>query len=408
MSLPTKTSNETPAPTEVAGPPASAPETPEYKPHPLAGAFPRLPREDFDALVADIKEHGQRDAILLTPDDQVLDGINRLLACREAGIEPRFEITNEPPEKWVALVISKNLVRRHLTPSQRAAIAAELVTTTHGTNQHSRGPENFPVLTQADAAEKFHVNDRYVRDAVAVKRASEGLHGLVKAGGLSVSDAAGVVRAAPGRADTLVELVEGGEQPEEALREILTTAGKPTKADKPTLRKKGTGAAKESQVSQKRYADPDAEYAELLLSKFGREGILVLIPLIEVVDHKRVASQLREKLSAAKNAKTQPTAKEKVISYNKQKPKMISRVPPAKRVPFLREELLRCYQRFEKSDHPEAKDKEILSKLRRAIRELSDKKAHERFEADSRDVVYDDRPITHEEIMSEIDFPPVG
>jgi hypothetical protein len=51
-------------------------------------------------------------------DGMVLDGWHRYLACAKAGVE--FKAMNFDGADPVAFVISRNLHRRHLTPSQRA------------------------------------------------------------------------------------------------------------------------------------------------------------------------------------------------------------------------------------------------------------------------------------------------
>ena len=54
--------------------------------HPAADIFPLLGGADFEALKANIAEHGQLDPIW-TFQNQILDGRNRYRACRELGIE---------------------------------------------------------------------------------------------------------------------------------------------------------------------------------------------------------------------------------------------------------------------------------------------------------------------------------
>jgi len=109
--------------------PVQAPNTtgaaiPDMPFHPLAETVPLRKSKQLNALAKDIKRSGQRDDIMLY-ENKILDGRCRYLACKEAGIEPRFaEFTGNDP---VAYVISKNLLRRHLTPSQLAAASIKLL-----------------------------------------------------------------------------------------------------------------------------------------------------------------------------------------------------------------------------------------------------------------------------------------
>lgn len=95
------------------------------KAHPAAELFPLMQGDEFDALVADIREHGQRTPIVMY-QGLVLDGRNRLRACEEIGAVP---ITSEWDGQGsaVALVISLNARRRHLNASQLAVVAAQAV-----------------------------------------------------------------------------------------------------------------------------------------------------------------------------------------------------------------------------------------------------------------------------------------
>ena len=90
--------------------------------HPLADLFPPVVGDEFDALVEDIRAHGLRQPVV-PYDGKVLDGRNRLRACEVAGVEPRYEVVDGTEDEALALVISLNLARRHLTTAQRAALA---------------------------------------------------------------------------------------------------------------------------------------------------------------------------------------------------------------------------------------------------------------------------------------------
>jgi len=82
--------------------------------HPLADLFPLMGPEDHAALVADIREHGLRVPIVVY-QDQVLDGRNRLAACREAGVEPRFQVYEGTSDEALAYLRLSNTFHRSTT-----------------------------------------------------------------------------------------------------------------------------------------------------------------------------------------------------------------------------------------------------------------------------------------------------
>ena len=92
--------------------------------HPYANIFPEMNEHEFSALREDIRINGLREPIL-TYQGKIIDGRNRLKACRELKIEPT---TRECPENGsvVALIVSLNFHRRHLTKSQKNAIGVEV------------------------------------------------------------------------------------------------------------------------------------------------------------------------------------------------------------------------------------------------------------------------------------------
>lgn len=92
-----------------------------YELHPLCTLFPRVVGAEFDALVADIRANGLRQAIVLH-GDMILDGGNRYRACLEAGVNPHFE--HYEGDSIVSFVLSANLHRRHLSAGQQAAIVS--------------------------------------------------------------------------------------------------------------------------------------------------------------------------------------------------------------------------------------------------------------------------------------------
>jgi ParB-like chromosome segregation protein Spo0J len=119
----------------------------EYKIHPIAALFPDLPAEELKVLADDIKKHGQHEPILYLGEDiydgsgvrtkhvmWVIDGKNRLAACKLAGVDPDcrpfavwcFAGIEEMTLPWMLdQAISANLMRRNLTPAQRSAIVVQ-------------------------------------------------------------------------------------------------------------------------------------------------------------------------------------------------------------------------------------------------------------------------------------------
>jgi hypothetical protein len=98
-----------------------------YESHPFANAFPMMNEQEHAALVADINANGLRE-LITRYDGKLLDGRNRDEACRELGIEPTYVEFDGDDAAALAFVISKNLVRRQLTASQRAMVADKLTT----------------------------------------------------------------------------------------------------------------------------------------------------------------------------------------------------------------------------------------------------------------------------------------
>src|SRR5262245_40514962 len=92
----------------------------EYEFHEAANIFP-LDEEHLDELAKDIHQHGQQVAIEIF-DGQILDGRRRYLACKKTGKQPRFvEVDVADPIQYV---LSLNLHRRHLSPTQLSMVAA--------------------------------------------------------------------------------------------------------------------------------------------------------------------------------------------------------------------------------------------------------------------------------------------
>lgn len=157
--------------------------------HPFADIFPIIDDDDFDALVDDIKAHGLHEPVWLY-QGKVLDGRNRLMACKAAGVEPKFREFEGDDAEALAFVVSSNVHRRHLTASQRAMAAAEIAKLEKGANQHA----HKCAPSQGEAAESLKVSRRSVQNAKQViDHGSKELQRAVKSGEVPVTKAASVV-----------------------------------------------------------------------------------------------------------------------------------------------------------------------------------------------------------------------
>lgn len=133
--------------------------------HPAAMIMPMMSKTEFEALKADIKEHGQKEPALLY-QGKVLDGRNRVRACDELGIPTDF---CEADDNWdidpIEYVLSINLHRRHLTTSQRSMIAAKMATLKHGGDRKTENIKGSKDLSIKQAASALNTSEKSVKRA---------------------------------------------------------------------------------------------------------------------------------------------------------------------------------------------------------------------------------------------------
>ena len=161
-----------------------------YEYHELANLFPLMDESQYSDLVADIKENGLIESIILH-EGKILDGRNRYNACNDAGVEPNF--VEYEGEDALSYVISLNLNRRHLNESQRAMIGAKLANMKSGTRTDLTSDQLVLGLSNKDASEKLNVGLGSIKRAKQVqKEGIEDLQKSVEAGKVSVSAASDI------------------------------------------------------------------------------------------------------------------------------------------------------------------------------------------------------------------------
>jgi len=138
-----------------------------------AAVFPMLPDDELAELAADIKANGLIHPIVLDDTGALIDGRNRLAACRLAGVEPRFESLNGHDP--VAFILSANVLRRNLNKGQQAMAVVKLF------------PRNNQ--TQEEVAEQITVSQSRIAKASVVQEYAPELAAAVMTGTRALNDA---------------------------------------------------------------------------------------------------------------------------------------------------------------------------------------------------------------------------
>ena len=174
--------------------------------HEAAAIFPLMSDEETTALALDIRAHGQQMPIEVC-EGKIIDGRNRWRAFE--WIRENYDDYEEPdiievdPNDAVAYVVSLNLKRRHLTPSQAACAAVkanELMAKIKTGTPRGRPKKNTQLIgeltagrhdREADAklAETMGTNRQYVSDARKLKESEPELFEQVESGEKTITQA---------------------------------------------------------------------------------------------------------------------------------------------------------------------------------------------------------------------------
>ena len=204
--------------------------------HEAANIFP-LDDDNIASLADDIRTNKQQVAIELL-DGKVLDGRRRWLACKMAGVKPltRTVAVADP----VAYVLSLNLHRRHLSPTQLAMVGAraremydEAAKERMQRGKKSDPVENLPQGTARDAVGKaVGVSGKSIDHATKVLRhGSEKLIAAVDSDLISVSTASRATSNSEREQDALVERTKRAEANGHSKRPRPAAGDAPDKDD---------------------------------------------------------------------------------------------------------------------------------------------------------------------------------
>jgi hypothetical protein len=260
--------------------------------HPLAAKFPMLDSDELNALADDIVTNGQQEPCLLDKDGRLIDGRNRLAACEIADVEPRFETFDGDEDAIIALIISRNVRRRHLSKGQQAMAVAFA----------------YPEGEQGKRTSLFNkevegVNSGYLSKARTVFRLDPPLADSVFEGAVALNDAYDKVRGRETEVDKergrferlraarpdLAEKVTNGEL-------SLEDAERQAKADADARRSQRV-AATQNLVASVRTADRPLGHVDYMIADFDPELAKSLGEKI-TADRLRAAAAFYEALAA--------------------------------------------------------------------------------------------------------------
>lgn len=190
------------------------------KNHPISEAFPLMEQEEFGDLIGAMKQRGfDPKHPVVTFRGMILDGRNRWQAAKQAGIEAKTVEFTGSLEDALRFVIAENVVRRHLSQSQKATVALELepfFAEAAREKQRAAGDANLkvgpvvarlpqpgsaiknavsiptkppPSRARDQAAKLTGASGRQVQEVKAIRKASPAAFEAVKAGTLSAAAA---------------------------------------------------------------------------------------------------------------------------------------------------------------------------------------------------------------------------
>ncbi len=176
----------------------------EYKEHELSKIIPSMSDGEYDRLKNDIKEFGfDEEYPIFLYENQILDGRHRYKACKELEIDAKFK-NYQGKKSALEFVISSNIKRRHLSKSQWAAIAVDILPKFEAearerqTASLRKGNKNtvtrkFVQREQGESADRagklFDVSGDYVRMARKIKDQKPELFEEIKDGTMDISQA---------------------------------------------------------------------------------------------------------------------------------------------------------------------------------------------------------------------------
>ncbi|WP_437193505.1 ParB N-terminal domain-containing protein [Planctomicrobium sp. SH527] len=242
--------------------------------------------DELLALAEDIKANGLQLPILIDDQDRIIDGRNRLAACKMAGVEPLFEpVATASFQVQRARIISLNKERRHMTEAQWGMTAAKLANMKHGGDRKLDSAKDQSAPAHLDPeVEPISLND--AAEAVGIgRRTAAACKKVLRDGSPELVEAvqAGTIKATP--AERIASLPKK-EQPQ-AIQNHVNRSVSPVKE----LEKPKPLPPEEPEVKQDPLQAEFARMREQALSKHNPIAISVeIINQIKSIDKRHPQS----------------------------------------------------------------------------------------------------------------------
>ncbi len=137
------------------------------KPHPYSQLLPSSHHDDYGNLVASFRKTRRLRYPIIVYQNRILDGNQRLRACKEARVEARYIESKGTDEAALDLVWDLNFARRHMSASEKATAVAK-ATLVYEQGQRTDLCASAQVTDKL--AERAGVSRRTVYDAKKVLR----------------------------------------------------------------------------------------------------------------------------------------------------------------------------------------------------------------------------------------------
>lgn len=189
----------------------------DVKIHPLADSFPMMGEEEIEAISNSIMADGLRNPIVIDIDGVLIDGRNRYAALKRLNctiregymadtqqasyslvnqktkigdgelciikvIAPEYRFRSKYDEQISRFILQENMDRRHLSTSQKAALAVYIA-------------DDPKSLSQKDVIKRFAIGATILREAKKLREVDEDLFSQVVQGDITISEAIKAIKA---------------------------------------------------------------------------------------------------------------------------------------------------------------------------------------------------------------------